>query len=291
MTLPVLALLASRRPSDELMPLLTALTAHCLPVVPDAGQPPPRAAVLTDSRLPPPDVPFAVWTPGPDELAGATESAAVVLTRDEQVLAEVGSRGLWVPLTRRSPAARPVSPFVRGRLRLARGLAPQAVVDEAGGALRWPGRAEPLTGDVLETALGCASAAVLLGPDVVLAALAWGTPVVTDPATAGQLGLRDGVHVLVHEMPGARRTLAGELARDDARAAALGWAGRRFVEQRHDVDTAAATLAGRLGLVPRDPVAALPQTLLAELGTPPGARIRTRLADAVAPLTSSGSSS
>ncbi len=291
-SLPVLALLVSRRAPEEVLPLLAALTRHCSPLVPDVGVPPAKAALSTDASLGAPiGLPLALWVGSVSDLSmGAAVDAEVVLTRDEQVLAEVGDRALWVPVTRAPAGSRPISPFVRSRLRAARGLPADVVVDDDHDELRWPHRAAALLGDEIDTALACAGSVVALGAARVLRSLAWGTATVTDLATATEIRAVDGVHLRIAHTATTRRQLAEDLAADDSAAAALGWQGRLLVEQRHDVDRAAAVLARRLGLIQaRIAPLAGPLALLAELGTPPDARVRARMADAVRALTSPGS--
>lgn len=346
MTLPVLALLTTRRPPEEFLGLLAGLRPFCRPVVPDRALGPPAAAVSSDPGLPVPGgVPLAVWVGDVAALGtGSVPGAQVVLTRDEQVLAAAGDRGCWVPAGRLSGAPRPVGPYVRRRLRQARDLPVDAVTVEveveggvgvemsvpgvaveveaevgvtgpaaeaaepvvaaeagagrqpglplegaaaAGGVdalLAWPGRQTPLAGELVDTALAAATVVVATSPALVVRALAWGAPTVTTPAAARALGALPGREVLVADTDAQRRELAAELAADDGRAATLGWAGRLLVERRFDLPLVAAQLAGRLGLTRTSGPLALPRTRLAELGTPPAARIRSRLAAAVEPL-------
>ena len=288
MSLPVLGLLASRRAPEELLPLLTALTAHCSPQVPDVGSSTPAAALSTDVLLEAPqEIPLAVWVGSPAQLLlGSAPRAAVVLSRDSSVLAAAAERGLFVPVTRAAAGARFLSPFVRRRVRMARSLPSDVVLDSESGHLLWPDRPAPLHDHEIDTALACASSAVVLGATSVLRSLAWGTPTVTDGETASAVGAVPDVHVLVGATADIRRRLARRLAEDEVAAVTLGWTGRLLVEQRHDVDRAALVLAQRLGLA-RGP--AHVQALLAELGTPPGARIQARLADALAFSSSSSS--
>jgi hypothetical protein len=177
-------------------------------------------------------------------------------------------------------------PFVRERLRRARGLPEVAVLEQDGDRWRWPGGPDPLDAELVPTAMACASAAIVLDPARLLEALAWGTPSVTCADAAGQVGALASTHVLVGAGRRDQLSLARRLARDPALAAGLSWAGRRLVEQRHDVDSAAARLAELLGLRPPPPAGALAAASLqlALLGTPDGAAIRCRLDRAAACL-------
>jgi hypothetical protein len=160
----------------------------------------------------------------------------------------------------------PVTPFVRARWRARHGLPDSLVVD-----------AGDLPDDVRPTALALAAAVVAQG-ELVVEALAWGAPCATDPASAAAAGATDGVEVVVGppaDLPG----LAAGLAADRRRGAALGRAGRRLVERRHDTSRPAAEIARRLGLLRPGPADRLAEAL-DELWAPAAAPIRARAAAA-----------
>ena len=116
--------------------------------------------------------------------------------------------------------------------------------------------------------------AVVAHGTIALEALAFATPLVTDAATAAMLGARDSVHLLVCDSsPAAAASLATELGGDHRLGAALGRAGRRLVEDRHDVSRIALDVSEALGWPsPGGRVAAR----LVGLPTPPLARPITR---------------
>lgn len=186
------------------------------------------------------------------ERARATGKPVVVLEGDGSLTTGVDAR-----------AIPPVTPFVRARWRRRFGLPPDLVVDAA-----------EIPDDLRSTALAVVAAVVAIDADMLLEALAWGAPCVTDPAGAEAVGARDEVEVLVGDADDARA-----LAADERRAARLGRAGRRLVERRHDPVQVAVELRRSLGLTAGPP----PVTrALDELWTPPDARIRRRAAKAAA---------
>jgi hypothetical protein len=128
---------------------------------------------------------------------------------------------------------------------------------------------------------------VVTGADLLRSALAWGTPTVTDPGTAAEVGARDGVETVVVAARADQVAAARDLGQDLRRAARIGWAGRRLVE-RSDPALGAREALRRL-LPPRDTDARTTlDSLLDELGTPPAAAIRTRAATMVAGLPDRG---
>lgn len=172
---------------------------------------------------------------------------------------------------------RPVVPFVRERWRRRYGLPADLVV-----TVGVPGAPELDEATAHDALFLCAAAVV--GPAHVLAALALATPVVCDAATAEAIGAVDGEHVVVAAGEAAR-TAAARLAADLPAAARLARAGRRLVEERHDLATAARRVAARLGLPPvgPSPVARLAGRL-EELGTPVDAGVAGRAAGAIGSL-------
>lgn len=162
----------------------------------------------------------------------------------------------------------PVTPFVRGRWRRAADLPARLIVDASG-----------LAADVVPSALAVASAVIVRGDRArLLEAMAWGAACVTDVPTADALGAVPGTHVVAgsgHQAEG----LADELARDDRRAACLGRAARRLVEQRWDTTAAGRAIRRALG-IRRSAI----DEALDDLYTPADARIRERAAELVGAL-------
>lgn len=252
----------------ELVPLLAALRAWCRPVVLRPRNDLRPAALLFDA-LPaaPPDLPWAV------------------ASRDPAVLAAAGSRGVRAPDGRVPPGAAYVPPFVRSRLRAARGLGGRPVVSWTSAGWAYSERAGLLPDDLVDTALGCAAVAVVdaSGAAPVSAgsagsaesaaerALAWGAPLVCSPSLCSALRLTPDEHVAVAKT-GELTTRAADLAGDDRESSRLSWRGHRWWEDRHDAARTAAVLA--LGLLPGTARSA--QLRMAELGTPPDAEVRQR---------------
>jgi hypothetical protein len=125
--------------------------------------------------------------------------------------------------------------------------------------------------------------AVVATGTTALHALAFATPLVTDGATARQLGGTDGVDMVVSDDSCSQKAaLAEALGEDQRRAAAIGRAGRRLVEERHDLSLHADAVARALGWQRRDGRVA---AHLGDLPTPPLSRPITRAEARVAELT------
>jgi hypothetical protein len=241
-----------------------------------------------DPQGPPESVPVAAWLPGEQALTHPMVRRAEVLLTDQEGLRELDPRVIVV-LDRESgaPEARPIGPFVRRRLRRGRDLGSAPV--GWGSDLGWSWAPElgapgvSVDGPAAEAAIACAAAVIAVGTAVV-PALAWGSPTVTDPATAHWLGARHEEHLLVGDDGDQRRAQASRLIEDDRLAARLGWAGRLLYERRCTQVEAVRRLltalalrsAGNLG------VRGGLDSRLRELGTPPGARVRDRVASMTA---------
>jgi hypothetical protein len=287
-TRPVLGLLVAPGTAERAAALVRRLSRWSEPRALDHGTPAVAAVLATGPAVPGLRAvldhrpgPMAVWVDDERELAAGgavVASADVVVTRSAAVAGAVGERAVALPPDAiEADAVAPVPPFVRERWRRRAGLDPALVV-----AVGVPG-ATPLPAEAVPTALAVAAAAVVAGPSL-LTALALGTPVVTDAASAARVGAQDGVEVLVAD-PADAPAVARRLAGDPVQAAALSRRARRLVERRFDLVPAAAELAARLGLAraASSPAARL-DAALAELGTPPGARPAVRAADALAAL-------
>jgi hypothetical protein len=292
MTLPLLGLVLERRPPEALVPLLTALYRWCVPAALDAAAGAPAAVLVTAAAVSfaPKDVPLALWTrsaEGVEEVTSAVGGRAAAIVSDEQAIVEAaGDRGVLAPAGDHAHGRRPMSPFVRERLRRARGLPEVAVLEQSGDGWRWPGLPDPLGDDLVGTAMACASAVVALEPARLLEALAWGAPCVSDRDAAREAGARPEAHLLVGASAPRRSELASRLSAEPAMASRLSWAGRRLVEQRHDPARAAMRLAGLLALRPSLPEGALASARrqLSLLGTPDDASIASRFTEATAPV-------
>lgn len=275
--------------------LLLAASDRCRPIACSAVEPTPEPAppayLWCDSSARPPDgTPYAAWVGDADALHNPVVAEATVLLCASMPLLEevrevVGDRALFVPSTNVDPDARPMTPFVRRRLRAERRLPADAIARGTGTVWYWCDAPEPLSDDLIATAAGAAAAVVASGP-ALATALLWAAPVATDPVSARRLGAVDGEHVLIARDPHTRLARARDLAADDATAARLGSAGRLLARERVDVAHAAWSMLARLGL-PTHPLAGRRATLehqLDLLGTPEYSSVRTRLRALVDPL-------
>jgi hypothetical protein len=286
---PVLELLFEPGGGDELSALVRSLAEVCRPTAPDHTL--SGAARLLSSPLAPesyllrrdPAVPYAVVVRDRTELDHPVSAGAACLVTlgEDALVTAAGDRGVRLsPFALRARQVLPVPASVRSDLRRAHRLPDHYVVTSGRPA------APTLGARALATAIRVAAVADVCG-ELVVEAMALGTPVVTDEATARLVGAVDGVHVLVAEASSSAR-VAASLAADPDRCAALGRAGRQLVEERHDADRTARTVAAALGLpLPADTPAAPGLRLgdrLAELGTPVGHPIELQLADRLAGL-------
>jgi hypothetical protein len=167
------------------------------------------------------------------------------------------------------PAARPVLPFTRTRIRRAHGL-PDDIGDLRGES--WYFGHRPVGDDLVDTVLAVAAAVAVRGWNATLHACAWAAPLVTDPETAQRLGL-DTEIVPVGSDGDARRRLAMDLGRDAHRAAQAARAGRDLFDEGYDAERTAARLLASLPGTTTETV----DRQLALLGTAEGATIRSRV--------------
>ena len=279
MNLPPLGLLADLMNHLDVVPLLVALRAWCAPETPGPGVEPraflalsPRAigleAALSGS------LPVAVIV---DEASALTDSlvarATTVVVRDDAIARDVGDSAIvWRPEAVTAGLHPSLSPFLRQRWRERLGLPSEFIVEI--------GTSNPThTGDddLARSALAVCSAAVVRGPHLVTA-LALGTAVVTDGASAERIGATPSVHLAVADSNHARPT-ADQLGADHPRAAALGWGGRLLVEARFDLASVAFEVADALGIGPTPfPIAPLARldAELAALGTASSSGVSNR---------------
>jgi hypothetical protein len=291
--LPLLGLALTRRPPEGALPLLVALHEWCLPATldPAAGRPTAILATPEGLHLAAAGVPIALWAQAEDIGSEAFRLATVVVSDDPTVVAAAGARGLRAPTGRPIGHRRPMSPFVRERLRRERGLPVNAVLQglEDGWLFGRPAAMLPIEADLVETAMAAAAAVIVTEPDWLLRSLAWGAPTITDAATAAAVEAVAADEVLVAETSSARVQAAVGLTDDPVAAARLSWRGYRRAEC-HDAERAAMFLVDRLSLWPETPPHPAPplptvELTLRLLGTPTDAHVRTRLADAVGKLT------
>lgn len=269
MTRPTLGVVAAPGTTGRVRPLLAMAARWCdvragsdgdavLATSPHA----PGLGAVDPRRL-------AVWAEDVDEL-GDVPPGAAALTPSAEVAA-AADRALLVPRRGVDPLAHPpVAPFVRARWRRLLGL-PGELVIVAGDD------ADP---DDTLAALTVAAAAVVAEPWL-LPAMALGTPLVTDSASAATADALDEVDVI--DDRGAAVARAEALAADLTAAAAAGRLARRAIDDRHDLRAAARALVDRLGLADRTR-ADVVSDRLAELHALPGARVTSRAATAAATL-------
>ncbi|MGZ6912458.1 MAG: glycosyltransferase [Acidimicrobiia bacterium] len=279
MTLPLLALVAGSTDTRNLAPLVTAMRPWCRPHAIDAGL--GEADAVLSAAVDGPVLARALRGPAPvavvvDEFAtrpaDVVDRAAVFVTRDPATTAALGDRAIEVPRDAvRASHHPPLTPFVRSRWRLRLGL-PETMILRLGIPEPWSGPADTTAG-----ALAVCSAAIVRG-SWLLTALALGTPVVTDAADAARVGAVDRIHLTV-STPTAFDDDAEALASEPRRATALGWGGRRLVEEAHDLDEFARRVLEALDIGPAPfpvaPLATLDEELAA-LGTPASSPVATR---------------
>jgi hypothetical protein len=253
MTYPVLGIVSDTARGEGAAPLLRALFDRCHMVAWHPGLP-VNAILATSWRAP--------------RLRDATREAKgrLVVWDDpaDSVSAEWRARASLVVATP-DPAVdvrhyRAIAPFMRERWRGRFGIEVPVEMPEG------------LTWRQQRTFLSLCPAVVATGT-ISIDALAFATPLVTDAATARLLGGTDGLDIAVCDDRSAAVAMAALLGADHRRAAAMGHAGRRLVEARHDLSGAAAAVAHALAWrAPRSRVLAH----LADLPTPPLSRPITR---------------
>ena len=288
MSAPVVGLYVGAPPPAALRRLLETLAlGHDLRDATTAGR--LDAAIWHDDPQGPPEsVPVAAWLTNPEALTHPVVLRAAALLTDQEGLRELDPRVIVLPEREPGmPEARPIGPFVRHRLRRARGLGSAPV--GWGSDLGWswaPALGAPgvrVDGPAADAAIACAAAVIAVGTAVV-PALAWSSPTVTDSATARSLDAHDEEHVLVGDDGDQRRAQARRLIEDDRLAARLGWAGRLLYERRCTQVEAVRRLLTALALGSGGNLGVRGglDSRLRELGTPRGARIRDRVASMTA---------
>ena len=286
---PVLGLLVTDGPA-QLRALLVAMRRRCQPRYAGPGGVDQTAAYLVHGsaeRLPTGAV-FALWLP-----AGAVpeqrlvDDARVLLTADVPFAMALDRTHAVEAVPAARLDASPVPPFVRRRLRATRHLELDGVAAFEDGTWSWGWPARPMQDDLADTLCATAASVVATTPGTAARALAWGAPLVTDPATADLIGVIDGVHCMVATGRGGRAGAARELAVDDRLAARISWCGRQHFERWHDLRRVADRVADRLGL-PAAPGETAVDRLLVSLGTPATSYVRDRVRRATETLSRLG---
>jgi glycosyltransferase involved in cell wall biosynthesis len=252
---PVLELLVGPRVAAGVDRVLVAAARSCRPRLPHdhAGEPAARFATSLDSpglrdAMADASTPLAVVV---DREPGDPSVRAAALERADVVFAPAGST-VRLPGTARATAVlrlpevdparhRPVPPFVRARWRRRLGFPASLVV---GFGFAPETRVAPRT---VATVLALASAAAVRGEHTFLA-LALGTPVVTDAATAARLGAGAAGAVVIADDDRDAVARAEQLAAEPERCAQLSRLARELIERDHDPEAVAAGLLAGLDL-------------------------------------------
>ncbi len=240
----VLGLLSGVDPPPALQRLLHALGGTHRLVDPTDGSR-VDAVLWNDDVEPDGSVPVARWAvPGPgrcDVVVGADPALLESDLPPGCTAVVVPEQGLGLQVG----SARHVSPYLRRRLRAARGLTPAPLVIVGDWDVSWDGHAmEP---EVLGPALASAEVVLVTGIRTVQA-LAWGAPLVTSQADADALGARAGRDCLVGADHSSRLELAHGLMGDEHQQAALSWAGRLLFERTQSMQHAVLAVEVALGL-------------------------------------------
>ena len=177
---------------------------------------------------------------------------ALVLSEHASVVKAARERGLparIVPQAEVEPEAAPVPPFVRERIRRARGLGEGLLVEESPGQWIW-NQSVPVDRQTQATALAAASAAYVVTAESVVRAMAWACPVVAPSeildmtgGTPGEDSLADNGSEPVEQIRrlGADLHLSGRISR----------AARARYEAAHSVSASADDLLVALDVVSR----------------------------------------
>ena len=267
MSFPTLGLVSDVRRADDVAPILRAMADRCRVVAWHPGL--PVDAVFVTSRRAPRALDaaravggrMALWHAAGDPPESFANAAITIGTSDTADI-RVPAPGIDLRLFRA------LAPFLRERWRNKFRIdAPVEVPSD----LSWRQR---------RTLLALCPAVAATGTTA-LEALAFATPLVTDVATAAERGGTPGGDRWDCADRAGAVELAVELGGDHRRAAAVGRAGRRLAEQRHDLALPATALATAFGWPQRGDVIS---THLADLPTPPLARPFTRAAARVGEL-------
>lgn len=212
----------------------------------------------------PSDLPTAVWLQPGESPVPESACIAVGTNVPPHVGVNVDACALRHPVDIAS--RRFSNPYVRSRLRRARGIGEALVVD-----IRQMERRDR----EYHRVLGLASA-VVVDSGTVLDALACGVPAVAATGTSHAIGLPAG---LVHEVDEtALMSNALALGRDPLASSGASLAGRRHVEAHHDLDLPAVGLIEALGATaPVTPLEAALRRALSGISATDDAGVRGRI--------------
>ena len=249
MTLPIVEVHSDRGITERpgILALLYAMYDRCELRAHDPQRPAVWARLMTStnvvamsSALHDPHVPVVVaLEPAETPSSEVADRAAALIVDTSERARDLGEKGVAVSdLAIDGAAHPPLGTFNRARRRAQLGL-PKGFVVEVGFGT------DTVSDAVLPSALSLAAAVAVRG-DCLVIALALGTPIVTDAASAQRYGVRDGVEVVVAD-GAAAGSAARELAGDERRAARLGRAATIRFGRGLDARAAATSVLARLG--------------------------------------------
>jgi hypothetical protein len=243
-----------------------------------------------------------LWRPG--DPAGPNAHPYIMFAEDEHAVDKYGRDARLVIATRPELVGRalqagyharmvpaqsyggmnavPVAPFVRARIRAARGLNEHAVAEHADHWL-WQGQLIADIDELLDTMVGLASVVITVVPAYAVRALAWAAPLVTSPDTARLIGATDLIDCVVAADQQSRRERASKIAGDTRLAARISWHSRMLYERRHSLRACSEAVLGVIGMRGTWRPSSL-TSLLGELGTRPSAHVVRRVEAFVDPV-------
>jgi hypothetical protein len=225
---------------------------------------------------------------GPALDVSPSRRPVLVLSSQHQVLETAlaqGIRARMVPHVEVEPESAPVAPFVRDRVRQARGLGEGLLVEDGAGRWRWNDEVD-VPGDLISTTLAAAAAAYLSSPAAVVRAMSWGCPLVAPAAVLDATGATAGVDSVADDGGDPVEQLR-RLAADAPRTAALSRAARARYEAAHSVSACADEVMRALGLTALWYPSHL-QLRLDEMDSRRGATQRHRFDEMVSPIVHGG---
>lgn len=280
---PRLGLLLGVTPPEQLVMLCREL-AHWVPV--GDGRDGDYDVFLWRTSDPtyPGGRPHILWAEDRRAVEAHGNRALLVVTSEPAVEQFATDSGVAVRLVPRlvdtGREARPIAPFVRARIRAARGLPEHAIAANRDG---WTWSGERVENGLADTAVAVAAAVTVIEPTEAVRALAWQAPIVTSPACAELVGMVDDVHCVVGATPAKRATAADWLAGDERTASRLSWRGRLLYERRHSWQASTEDVLGVIGVLGTWSPSRV-MVRLGELGTPPTAPLVRRVTAAMAPI-------
>jgi hypothetical protein len=225
---------------------------------------------------------------GPAVDVSPSRRPVLVLSSQHQVLEAARARAIparIVPHVEVEPESAPVAPFVRERVRRARGLGEGLLVEDAAGRWTWNETVE-VDPNLIPTTLAAAAAAYLSSPAAVVRAMSWGCPLVAPAATLDATGAIAGVESLADDGGDPVEQLR-RLAADAPRSAGLSRAARGRYEAAHSVSACADDVMRALGLTALWYPSHL-QLRLDEMDSRRGATQRHRFDEMVSPIVHGG---